>query len=133
MSIGRQDYQAGVVPVKSGYSLVQSNYFDYESAPLAAAFSAHYCEYTVAVGYRLNVCGFRVTADKAYTHFLRASVAGSSKILTFFNTSVMDNFPEGVTLTVEAGEEFRITMYNEDIISVIFSVSVYGYLEQLIQ
>ena len=77
MAIGRQDYQGGVVPSKSGYSLAQTNYFKYEYLNISSLGSADFCEYTPAAGYRLNVCGFRVIAAKAYTHTMFLYVGGA--------------------------------------------------------
>ena len=131
MAIGRQDYQGGVVPSKSGYSLAQSNYFKYEYLNISSLASADFCEYTPAAGYRLNVCGFRVIAAKAYTHTMFLYVGGALIFYRYFDTEIMDNFPESVTLTVEAGEEFKIQVANQDSLLAWFDVAVYGYLEQL--
>ena len=114
MAIGRQDYQGGVVPSKSGYSASQTNYFKYEYLNISAGLTATFCEYTPAPGYRLNVCGFRIVAAKAFTHMMYLNVGGALIFYRYFDTEVMDNFPEGVTLTVEAGEEMNIQISNID-------------------
>ncbi len=132
MAIGRQDYQGGVVPSKSGYSLAQTNFFKYDYGSLGSTLGGDFCEYTPAAGYRLNVCGFRIVARTAFTHQMFLYVDGAIIFYRWFNTEVMDNFPEGVTLTVEAGEELKIRIVNEDSITAWFDLSIYGYLEQLI-
>lgn len=132
MAVGRQDYQAGVVPIKSGYSLVQSNFFDHDSLDVAPGATTDFCKYTPSTGYRLNICGFRIAAARAFTHIMYMRVAGFLVFYRYFDTEIMDNFPEGVTMTVEAGEEVKLQVKNNDSLLAWIDVSIYGYLEQLI-
>ena len=61
MAVGRQDYQAGVLPVKSGYSLAQTAYFKSYGANVITGNSAWLCSYTVPVGYQLIITGYTIS------------------------------------------------------------------------
>lgn len=132
MSIGRQDYQGGVVPSKSGYGYAQTNFFKYQNVILGSGVTGTFCAYTPAAGYQLNVCGFRIATLMPFIHTMFLRVGGAIQFSRAFDTEIMDNFPEGSTLTVAAGQEVQITVKNEDAVTDWFYVAVYGYLEQVI-
>ncbi len=131
MAVGRQDYQAGVVPIKSGYSLVQSAYFDNETDLVAAAGSGSLCEYTVAAGYQLMVCGYRLSSNKPFQQIYTLLVGGSVQIQNHFDMALMDNFPDNSPMKVAAGEQVKIIMYNSDSVVHWFAATIFGYLEQI--
>jgi len=131
MAIGRQDYQAGVVPIKSGYSLTQTPFFKYETFPVVAGTSHNFCEYTVVAGYQLMVCGYRINSLIPFIQLYRLKVGGTSQLQNLFDTSVLDNFPENSPLKVAAGEEVLIQIFNEDTVTHIMYVTIFGYLEQI--
>ncbi len=132
MAIGRQDYQAGVVPIKSGYSLSQTKYFDFQTRNMDPIDIEDFCEYTVAAGYRLNICGYRVFAQWPCPHVCFVMINAAIKMYFRFDTVMIDNFPEGATLEVEAGETFKIVIQVSDDIGAEVNVMIYGYLEQLV-
>ena len=132
MAIGRQDYQAGVVPIKSGYSLSQTKYFDHEAKTLSQGQTKSFCEYTVGAGYRLNVCGYRVFASFPGLHNVFVYIDAAIIMYFRLDMEVIDNFPEGATLEVEAGELFKVAITNADELEQEYNVMIYGYLEQLV-
>lgn len=131
MAVGRQDYQAGVVPVKSGYSLSQAKYFDWQNTDVAVAGNEDFCEYTVPAGYELHVLGYRIFAVIPFIHRMILRINAAQYLGREFDTEVSDNFPEGADLVVDAGDTFKIVIYNNDSVIVKFFVMIYGFLEQI--
>lgn len=131
MAVGRQDYQAGVVPIKSGYSLMQSPYFDNETHLVAAAADDEFCNYTVSAGYQLMICGYRLSSNLPFQQIYVLIVGGTVQIQNHFDMALMDNFPDNSPLKVAAGEEVKITIYNSDSVVHWFAATIFGYLEQI--
>ena len=131
MAVGRQDYQAGVVPIKSGYSLVQSSFFKWFNKDVTTGSTEGFCTYTVGVGYQLNLAGYRIVATLPFLHHMGLYINGAQVFGREFYTEVLDNFPEGITMTIMAGQEFEIRITNQDTVTVKFYATIYGYLEQI--
>ena len=131
MAVGRQDYQAGVVPIKSGYSLVQTSFFKWFNKDVAGGGSDDVCTYEVPVGYQLNLAGYRIVATAPFLHHFNIYINAGQVFGREFYTEVLDNFPEGVTMTIAGAEVFKITIDNRDTVSTKFYATIYGYLEQI--
>lgn len=131
MAVGRQDYQAGVVPIKSGYSLAQTTYWDYDGDTIASEDDGYMCEYTPGAGYQLNICGYRVIGQWPYMQALWVHVAAEVVMVREFDFEIQDNFPEGAMLVIQAGQLFRLQVHNRDEITQTFTALVMGYLEQI--
>ncbi len=131
MAVGRQDYQAGVVPIKSGYSLVQTQYFDWSNLPIVAGATGDFCEYTVGAGYELHVQGYRIFCDVPFINLMYIRINGAQYLGREFDMELNDNFPEGATLVVVGGDTFKIQVKNQDTVTTNVQVLVYGYLEQV--
>ncbi len=131
MAVGRQDYQAGVVPIKSGYSLVQNPASLKGGGDIASGGSDDYCEYTPSAGFQFNVVAIRVFSALAFMNRMSVYIASTRVIYRYFDTENIDTFPEGYQLVVTAGKEFKITVENKDGVTARFDCSVYGFLEQI--
>ena len=131
MAVGRQDYQAGVVPVKSGYSLVQTPYFDSETSVLDPEETNTYCEYTVPAGYQLMVGGYRISSNKPYIQAYTFLINAVVQIQNYFDMLIMDNLPENSPLKIAAGQTVGIFVGNSDEVAHTFTVTLFGYLEQI--
>jgi len=131
MAVGRQDYQAGVVPIKSGYSLKQAPYFDTYGINVIEGNSAYLLTYTVPVGYQLNVTGFRLSTNFPGTQVLMLEIDGTVKMVKYYDTLVIDNFPDGSHLIVVAGETVRIKVTNNFPGVNWYWGEILGYLEQI--
>lgn len=132
MAVGRQDYQAGVVPIKSGYSLSQTPHFKTDGIQVFQGADGYLCTYTVPVGYELNVTGFRISTDFPGIQFLVLQVDGNTKMAKFYDSLIVDNFPEGSNLVVERGEVIRIKVTNSMVGTNWYWGEMLGYLEQKI-
>ena len=131
MAIGRQDYQAGVVPIKSGYSLSQTPVFHFEGRDIAAYGSQDFCVIPVGAGYKFVVCGYRVSGEWPYINNCWIKVDGTTVMFRRFDMDIVDYFPDGGQLVVGADKIFKITLDNRDEIQQNFSVIVLGYMEQI--
>ncbi len=131
MAVGRQDYQAGVVPIKSGYSLVQTQYFDWQGYNVVAGDTWDFCEYTVGAGYELHVQGYRIFCNFPFIHLMYIRINLSQYLGREFDRELNDNFPEGATLVVVGGDTFKIQVKNQDTVATWVYVQVFGYLEQI--
>ena len=131
MAVGRQDYQAGVVPIKSGYSLAQTQFFKWQNKNVAAAAVVDFIEYTVPTGYQLHIQGYRVFCTVPFINEFWIRVAGTQIVGRQFDTEITDNFPEGATMVVTAGKEFKCQVENKDTVTTLAYIIVYGYLEQI--
>ena len=131
MAVGRQDYQAGVVPIKSGYSLAQTSFFKWFNLDLASGATADFCTYTVPVGYQLNLAGFKVVCTKPFIHLMTLYIDLNQVYGYEFYTDISDIFPEGVTMVITAGQTFKVVIDNQDFVTSKFYVNIYGYLEQI--
>ena len=131
MAVGRQDYQAGVVPIKSGYSLAQTQFFKWQNYNIASGVTTDFIEYTVPVGYRLHIQGYRVFCTVPFINEFWIRVGGTQLLGRQFDTEITDNFPEGASMVVTAGNEFKCQVKNQDTVSTKVYVIVYGYLEQI--
>ena len=131
MAVGRQDYQAGVVPVKSGYSLSQTPYFDTEGKNIDSSEGKEFCKYTVPIGYQLNVCGYRVIASIPFINIFTIFIDTTIIMNRVFDFDLNDNFPEGANLIIKGGETFKIVLFNMDEITQFFYAQVFGFTEQI--
>jgi len=132
MAVGRQDYQAGVVPIKSGYSLSQTPYFDSEGVSIAHGLTYYLCSYTPGAGYNLNITGVRVTTDFPGFQFFTLDIDGATIFAKYYDSIIIDNLPEGSHLIVKAGETVRIKVWNETTITTVYYGEIIGYLEQIV-
>ena len=131
MAIGRQDYQAGVVPIKSGYSLAQTQFFKWQNWDIASGVTTDFVSYTPSTGYRLHIQGYRVFCTVPFINEFWIRVGGTQIVGRQFDTEITDNFPEGATMVVTAGKEFMCQVQNKDSVTTKAFVIVYGYLEQI--
>ena len=131
MAIGRQDYQAGVVPIKSGYSLMQTPFFKADWVAVANGADDVFCSYTVVAGYRLNVTGIRVSSIFPGIQIAAFRAADDRWMIFNYDMSVIDNFPEGSPYIVNAGEVVELEVWNATGIDTQYYGSILGYLEQL--
>ncbi len=131
MAVGRQDYQAGVVPIKSGYSLSQSDHFKWYNYDRPAGGNVDFCTFTVPTGYELHICGYRIISELPFLHYYEFRVDASQIFGGLFYSQIIDNFPAEVVKVVTAGQTFKIVVHNNDSITVKFYALVLGFLEQI--
>jgi len=131
MAVGRQDYQAGVVPVKSGYSLTQTPFFENEVKAVQPAGNGVFCEYTVGAGYELHVCGYRISSNKPFQQIYAIVLDAHVELQCHFDMNIIDNFPDNSPMIIEAGETVSIVLYNSDEVAHTYSATLFGYLEQI--
>lgn len=131
MAVGRQDYQAGVVPIKSGYSLNQTPFYEGEKDTLADGEQAYLCFKIVSVGYQLHVSGVRLSCNipgiQKATYYLGLYYEADR----YFDMGFTDNFPELSPLIVVAGLFVAVYVKNETGETVTYNGEIFGYMEQI--
>ena len=131
MASGRQDYQEGVVPVKSRYSYWQiPNYFSYD-VTIAAGSTYTWAPLTVDEGYILNVFSIRVYVNEPYRDEAQFMVNDSIKLWYIFSGELYDNFPYENPIQLIAGETVNLKVFNHDSINKKFIMNMLTYLEQI--
>lgn len=131
MAVGRQDYQAGVVPVKSGYSLVQVPQFFATSALVAAGDTYTWTIVTVPAGFQTNVYGIRVSTPSPFSDQAQLIIGSTIKGWWVVNGSVFDNFPPENPITAAATNAVQLKVFNNDEIQKYFYLCMMTILEQI--
>ena len=131
MAVGRQDYQAGVVPIKSAYSLAQTPFYKGEEAILADDGEAFMCAYIVSTGYRLQLSGVRFSCSIPGIQMVNYVFGGYYEIGRYFDMSFFDNFPEQTPLVFDSAMLVTIYMKNLTGETVTYYGELFGYVEQI--
>ena len=131
MAVGRQDYQAGVVPIKSGYSLMQTPFYKGEQAILADGEQAFLCSEIVSTGYQLQLSGVRFSCNIPGIQMVNYVFGGYYSIGRYFDMSFIDNFPESSPLIFVATMAVSIYIKNETGETVTYYGELFGYTEQI--
>lgn len=131
MAVGRQDYQAGVVPVKSGYSLIQTSFYEGDTVTLADGANDVICSYVVAVGYQLNVSGVRISCNWPGIQRAIYKLGLNYETERYYDMLLMDNFPSPTPLVCNTSELVTLHIYNDTGQTVIYFGEIFGYLEQI--
>lgn len=132
MSIGRPDYQGGVVPIKSGYSPSQTPYFDSDGIAKLYQTTANLCPYTVATGYQLIITGFSISCNQPGIQDVWFLIDEVVTLYKYFDTVLFYHFPEGSHFIIAAGSTIQINAFNNSPETCWFYAEVLGYLEQII-
>ena len=131
MAVGRQDYQAGVVPIKSGYSLNQTPYVNRDGKSINPGLTADFCRYTPSVGYQLVVTGLRVTTSTPIINLCYVLIGASIFYGYYWDLLLIDNYPDSGSIIVKAGETIKLTISNADANQKWFEAMLIGVLEQI--
>lgn len=131
MAVGRADYQAGVVPIKSGYSLMQSPYVNYESDDIASSSDDSLCAYECPVGYRLQITGIRLTTNSPSIDYCYLYIGATVIVFYYWDMLLIDNYPDGGSILVNAGEIVNLRITNRSDITKTFGGTIIGLLEQI--
>lgn len=131
MAVGRQDYQAGVVPIKSGYSLNQTPYVDRDGQTITNGGTANFCSYTVPVGYQLVVTGIRVSTSKPIINTCYMLIDAAIFYGYYWDLLLIDNYPDSGSIIVDAGETIKLQVSNADAMNKWFEAMLIGVIEQI--
>lgn len=131
MAIGRQDYQAGMVPIKSGYSLVQTPFFKNDDGIILAGEDDAFSVYTVPGGHKLCITGVRMASNSPGMQYISYDIDAVKWSTMYYDMLLIDNFPEGSPMIVNTGEEVSIIVYNNMEIDNWYFSNIIGFLEQI--
>jgi len=131
MAVGRMDYQAGVVPIKSGYGLLQTPFYKSEAISLAHGEDDFICLEVIAAGYWLSVSGVRVSCNWPGIQVATYKIGPYWETGRYYDQQFDDSFPDGAPMVVEGLLYVAIHIENNTGQLVTYNGAIFGYLEQI--
>jgi hypothetical protein len=132
MARGRSDYWYGMLPGKAAMGVGQTEWYISGDVAVAASGSEYAIDYTVPVGYRLNITGMLVTCSAPGNQAFSVYLGGVSISTFYFDKSLLSPFNPGGGYVLEAGEKIEVNCYNLDNVSITFTVTIVGFEEYII-
>jgi hypothetical protein len=125
------DFQSYVIPGQYAFGAKQTLWMFSESGNIAGGAAANYNSLTVAVGYRLFICGGMIS--NLGSQFSVFELVGAVSLTGRVAYDVNCEIPMSLfgPYPFENGESFHVTHYNYDNVAQGYTSLLYGYYEEV--